>query len=261
MRSVQKSQEEEKANPGGRRFSIPRSRALVCDLLQLAKSLPTVSHFREFDLSHLRKCRDEADEKIAWPVLFIKAYALVAAKHPTLRQSWMRFPRPFVYQHPHSVAMLSVRRSYKDEEWLFFASFDKPEEKDLALLQNRLQNYQDEPVEQVFKRHYKAAHLPTWIRRSLMWIWLNWMGERRARKMGTFGLTTVGSRGTVIQDPPGMLTSTMTYGPLDENGRCRVTIAYDHRLMDGWYIAEILEELEATLNGAIAEELGGLEAP
>ncbi len=154
--------------------------------------------------------------------------------------------------------MLSVRRTYQDEEWLFFASFDKPEEKDLALLQHRLENYRDEPVEEVFRRHYKAAHLPTWIRRSLMWIWLNWMGERRARKMGTFGLTTVGSRGTVIQDPPGMLTSTMTYGPFDKNGRCRVTIAYDHRLMDGWYIAEILEELEATLNGAIADELAGL---
>ncbi len=91
-----------------------------------------------------------------------------------------------------------------------------------------------------------------------MWIWLNWMGDRRARKMGTFGITTVGSRGTVIQDPPGMLTSTMTYGPFDESGKCRVTIAYDHRLMDGWYIAQVLEELEKMLNGAIAEEVAGL---
>jgi hypothetical protein len=255
LRSVRKSLEEEKATPGRRRFSIPRSRALVCDLLQLEKSLPTVSHFREFNLSHLGKCRDEAVEKISWPVLFIKAYALVAAKHPALRQSWMRFPRPSIYQYPHSVAMLSVRRSYEDEEWLFFASFDKPEEKDLAGLQNRLDNYRNEPVEQIFRRYYKAAHLPTWVRRTLMWIWLNCMGDRRARKLGTFGLTTVGSRGTVIQDPPGMLTSTMTYGPFDEAGCCRVTIAYDHRLMDGWYIAEILEELESTLNGAIAEEL------
>ncbi|MDA7920848.1 2-oxo acid dehydrogenase subunit E2 [Verrucomicrobiales bacterium] len=258
MRSVQKSQEEEKSNPDCRRFSIPRSRVLVCDLLQLEKSLPTVSHFREFDLGRLKQCRDEAAEKIAWPVLFIKAYATVAAKHPALRQSWMRFPRPFIYQHPHSVAMLSVKRSYEDEEWLFFASFDKPEAKELVVLQNRLENYRDEPVEQVFRWHYKAAHLPTWLRRSLMWIWLNWMGDRRARKMGTFGITTVGSRGTVIQDPPGMLTSTMTYGPFDESGKCRVTIAYDHRLMDGWYIAQVLEELEKMLNGAIAEEVAGL---
>ena len=64
----------------------------MCDLLQLEKSLPTVSHFREFDLSHLRKCRDGAAEKIAWPILFIKAYAVVAAKHPALRQSWRALP-------------------------------------------------------------------------------------------------------------------------------------------------------------------------
>jgi len=258
LRSVLKSLEEENARPGRRRFSIPRSRALVCDLLQLEKSLPTVSHFREFDLSHLGKCRNEAVAKISWPILFIKAYALLAAKHPALRQSWMRFPRPCLYQHPHSVAMLSVKRSYEDEEWLFFASFDKPDQKDLAGLQGRLDNYRNEPVERVFRRHYKAAHLPTWVRRSLMWIWLHWMGDRRARKMGTFGLTTVGSRGAVIQNPPGILTSTMTYGPFDESGKCRVTIAYDHRLMDGWYIAEILGELESILNNEIAEELKGL---
>ena len=239
------------------RFPEAEHLSVIC-FISRSRFLP-VSHFRDVDLSHLRKCRDEATEKISWPVLFIKAYALIAGETSDASSVVVAVSLgPHLYQHPHTVAMLSVKRSYQDQEWLFFASFDKPDGKDLPLLQNRLENYCTEPVEQVFKRHYKAAHLPTWIRRTLMWIWLNWMGERRARKLGTFGLTTVGSRGAVIQNPPGMLTATMTYGPFDESGKCRVTIAYDHRLMDGWYIAEILEELETTLNGVIADELSAL---
>lgn len=258
VRNARSHREEELAYPGRRRSAIPKSRALVCDLLSLERSLPTVAHCRDFDLAKVAAAREAVSEKIAWPILFVKAFALVAQENPALRQAWIRFPFPYLYLHPHSVAFMSVKRFHEGEEWLLFASFTKPESQGLSELNHRLDCYKTEPIDQVFRQHFKAAHLPAFLRRSLMWIWLNWMGKRRSRKMGTFGLTTVGSRGTVIQNPPGMLTSTLTYGPFNEEQKSRVTISYDHRIMDGWYVAEMLEALEETLNGPIAEELAGM---
>jgi hypothetical protein len=56
------------------------------------------------------------------------------------------------------------------------------------------------------------------------------------------------------------LTANATYGPIDERGRCRVTIAYDHRLLDGRHVADILRELDEALNGPLAAELDQMAA-
>ena len=73
-------------------------------------------------------------------------------------------------------------------------------------------------------------------------------------------LTTISSRGAEIRHPPGFLTSGLTFGPIDERGCSRVTLAYDHRLLDGRMVADILADLEQTLNGVIAEELAAMPA-
>ena len=89
---------------------------------------------------------------------------------------------------------------------------------------------------------------------------MNVEGKQRARRVGTFFLTTLAGKGVEIQDPPAFLTSNLTYGPLDDRGCCRVTISYDHRLMDGAYVADCLIELEQTLNGESARELEAIVA-
>ena len=102
---------------------------------------------------------------------------------------------------------------------------------------------------------------PTWFRRIAWWLTLNVSGQTRVRRCGTFFLTTVGSRGAEISHPPGFLTSGLTFGPIDEHGRSRVTLAYDHRLLDGRMVADILADLDATLNGAIVHELESMTTP
>ena len=76
--------------------------------------------------------------------------------------------------------------------------------------------------------------------------------------MGTFSLTTVASQGTMIPQPPSMLTSTISYGPIDEHGCATVALTYDHRLMDGHHVADFLEQLDAQLHTTIASELAQL---
>ena len=77
----------------------------------------------------------------------------------------------------------------------------------------------------------------------------------RAKHLGTFFLSTLAGRGAEIQVPPSIHTGCLTFGPLDEYGRCRVTIAYDHRVMDGAMVAAILQTLESVLNEEIRAEL------
>jgi hypothetical protein len=90
----------------------------------------------------------------------------------------------------------------------------------------------------------------------MIWWWnLNVGTKSRAKRLGTFFLSTLAGRGAEIQLPPSIHTGCLTYGPLDENGIARVTLAYDHRVMDGALVAEILLRLEETLSGVLTAEL------
>ena len=54
------------------------------------------------------------------------------------------------------------------------------------------------------------------------------------------------------------MTTGLTFGPLDHVGRMKVTVVYDHRLMDGSFIADRLLDLEQQLTGSILAELQNL---
>lgn len=207
------------------------------------------------DLGELVAARELLTRRISWSMLFVKAFGIVAAEFPVLRQTYMRWPWPHLYQHPHSVAMVATHRELDDEPWLFWSRFTRPEAQAAFSLQESLDNYLQAPVKQIFLRQWQLSAFPTFLRRIFWWWTLNISGIKRAKRSGTFFLTTIAGKGAEIQHPPAFLTSNLTYGPLDENGRCRVTIAYDHRLMDGSLVADCLARLEQVLNETIASEL------
>ena len=251
---------EKESSDRPRRIAIPRSRRLVMDVLHLHQKVPTTAHDRLCDLSIVAAARARTAVRISWPLLFVKAYALVALKYPPLRQFLMRWPWPHLYQHPSSVATVVTHRDVDGESWIFWSRFIEPEAQPLTALQTKMDRYQAEPVQTVFKKQWFVSGLPTPIRRLLMWCILNFSGQARARTTSTFVLTTIGSRGAEIQHPPGFLTGNLTFGPIDDHKRCRVTLAYDHRLLDGRMVADILADLQQTLNEVIAAELRTLAA-
>ncbi len=234
---------------------IPRSRRLIMDVLYWHRQVPTTAHDRICDLSGIAAAREQSPERIAWSVLFLKAYAIVAQKFEPLRQAFVRWPWPHLVESPHSVGMLVTHRDVDDEPWLFWSRFDRPETKALTSLQKQLNQFQTAPVETIFKRQWLLSALPTPLRRALQWWTLRVGGSKRAKRAGTFTLTTIGSQGAEIQHPPAFLTGNLTFGPLDSQNRCRVTLAYDHRLLDGRMVAHILAEMEQTLNDIVAKEL------
>lgn len=240
------------------RLPLSRSRALTIDVVHYHRQVPTCAHDRMCNLRRVAELRERSPVRISWAMLIIKAYGLVAARRPVLRDCWQRWPWPHVFRHPHSVAMVAIHRDFRGEPWLFWGRFEQPEETPLVDLQARLDRYHSEKPEKIFKQQWQLSGLPTPLRRVLWWWNLNFAGLKRAKRMGTFFLTTLAGRGAEIQHPPAFLTGNLTYGPLDAAGRSRVTLAYDHRLMDGRLVADCLAELEETLNGAIAAELEGL---
>lgn len=244
------------AKPTRRR--LPRSRALTCDVLHYHAKVPTCAHDRWCDLRLVAEARQRLPRRISWTLLFIKAFGLVAREVPVLRQIYQPWPWPHVYEHPTSVGMMAIQRELHGEPWLFWGRFSEPESQSLLPLQDQLARYLNEPVQDIFKRQWQLSAFPTPIRRLFWWWTLNAAGSKRPRRAGTFFLTTLAGQGAEIQHPPAFLTSNLTYGPSDDQGRSRVTIAYDHRLTDGLQIAKCLKSLEETLNGPIAAELNHL---
>jgi len=206
-------------------------------------------------LGPLAELRAAAPARISWAALFIRAFGKVSAEIPQLRQMWLAWPWPHLYQHPESVAVLTVHREFQNEPWLFWGRIRSPELQSLTDLQACIDDFQNQPVETCFSRELQLAALPTLLRRIIWWWNLHVAGAARARRLGTFFLSTLAGRGAEIQLPPSIQTGCLTYGPLDAQGISRVTLAYDHRIMDGVLAARILERLEQILLLEIAAEL------
>src|SRR5437870_737193 len=96
-----------------RTVPLSLTRRLVCDVLHFARQIPSVPVQRRMSLAPLVAARANCTARPSWVALFAKAYGLVAAENPRLRQSYLSFPYPRLYEHAESVATISVERTYE----------------------------------------------------------------------------------------------------------------------------------------------------
>ena len=80
----------------GRRIALSRPRRLLTDLSHLSRGFPRATLLTRIDVAALVEPRDQA--RIPWPVVFAKAYALVAAGSPPLRRVYVKLPWPHLYE-------------------------------------------------------------------------------------------------------------------------------------------------------------------
>lgn len=239
----------------GTSFLIPRNRRLSWDLLHFNKFVPLCAHDRSINLQSLNEDRKNCPSRISWPAIFLKTYACVAADIPELRQTWYSWPWAHIYQHPVSHGVLTVQREYKKAPWLFWGNIPTPNQLSLLEIQHLIDDFTSSPPNIVFRNQVRMVRLPTVLRRAI-WRWNLYVAKaRRAERLGTFFLSTLAGRGVQIQLPPSIQTGCLTYGPIDAQGLSKVTLAYDHRIMDGALAATCLEALEHTLFGTVRHEL------
>ena len=236
-------------------LSVPRR--LIADLLHFARRVPSIPLSRMMDLSALAAARRVHPARPSWSVIFMKAYAKVAMEHAPLRRALLEWPLTRLYEHPQTNCSLAIERSFEGEEGVFFGMFRAPEGQTIGELQRSLIEFKTAPLEEIgfFRRMIRISRFPTPIRRFLWSVSLNVSGRARAKRFGTFGVTTLGGRGVEQIHPLSPLTTTLTFGPIDNRGKVTAKIVYDHRVLDGAYVARRLVDLEQMLNGAILEEL------
>jgi hypothetical protein len=235
------------------------NRALVVDLVALAARDAQYPIEQTFDLSEVAALREGAGRRISWTVLFMKAYASVAAEIPQLRQAYCRWPWPRVCQSVDNVAMVAMNREFRGEERICWGRFMMPERQSLAALQEALEAYQREPVEEIFRRQVRMSKCPLPLRWLALWLNLNFARKRRAKRLGTFSMSTLAGQQTLNRFHPTLLATSLTFGPLDERGRATVTLVCDHRVLDGALAGRALSSLQAALRGAIAAELRAMQ--
>ena len=240
------------------------ARGCVSDVAQLAQQIPLFPVERTMLLGPLAAARTAAPQRgaprIGWAAIFLKAYGLVAQEMPVLRTWLVRGLRTRLATCSESVATLAVNRVEDGEDRLFWARLTQPEAKTLPEIQQFVLDCGTKPVEEVFKRQLELEMVPGWLRRTILRWNMNSFSRKRAARIGTFSLSTLAGMGATNRYHPTICTTSLSYAPLEADGRCLVTLIADHRVLDGVVAARALERLEQVLVHQTLAELSALAA-
>lgn len=241
----------------GKSIAMTHDRRLVCDLVEIARRMPIAPIERTLELSELARLRRRARPKISWQVLMMRAYALVARDNPLLRRVYVGWPREYYYEHPENVCLLTISREVEGENQLIFARFNQPENHSLAQLQEQFDNFRSLPLDQIkhFKHQVRFSKMPRFLRRIGWSLLMNWMPASRAKLMGTFGMSLSGLRDTYGTWHLGPGTTILGYDQFCADGFARLTLTFDHRVLDGKPAFDVLASLNSVLRGQMCNEL------
>ncbi|MBX3419007.1 MAG: hypothetical protein KF851_15490 [Pirellulaceae bacterium] len=245
-----------------RRKRLSPGRRLISDISEMALQVPLAGTTAKIDVTEVAAVRKQIRPRIAWNVLFLKAYAIVALSRPELRQRYIRWPWPHLYEHPNNVAMLTVSREYNGEERLFFGRFNVPEECTLLELQERYDEYREQPVESIkqFRHQIKFSHAPRLLRKFAWFLMREVWTRKAASHMGTFGMSISCFKDVHGNCHVSPMTTTLGVDVVSKNGISETLLTFDHRVLDGQPIIEILQELGRILRGPILDELNEIKS-
>lgn len=238
-----------------KRRRIPAARNLVLDGLSFVPRHVYFPVERVMPLAEVAAARSVAKPRVSWSVVWLKAYAAVCVRMPALRTVYQRWPWPHFRESDEIVGTLIVNRQDGEHERLCWAQFYAPHEQGLASLQEQLNKFQTDPIDQIYHKQVLFSKLPWPLRRLLWWWQLNFSGKKRTRRFGTFTQSTLAGQGANNGFHQTLLTTSLCFTPLDEAGKCTATLICDHRVIDGAVAAEALRQLEEELRGPILAEL------
>jgi hypothetical protein len=247
----------------GRSCALPPSQRYLTDLAWLARPIPMASVQRTFFLEPLVTARAAAGPRPSWSALFTKALAFVAAANPELRQLYQGFPVPCLYEHPEPVAAVGLARPLDEGVPWLWARLRGPQRLGLLEIDNLLGRFREGPLEKVsqVRRVRARARWPEWARRLAWWRDMASSGARRARRLGTMAVASVGQHGADLVDPLYPATAVLTYGALTSGSVMDVRLKFDARLLAVNRAAAILQDLERALLCEIVMELRYYQQP
>lgn len=247
----------------GKKIRFPLERKLVLDILRASRSVPALPLDRAITLGRVAMLRQQCLRRISWTAIFVKAFAQVSQQVPQLTHCYLSWPWAHLYQHPATVAMVTVHRrdAGAAADRLVFCRIKSPQLLSLAQIQDRLDTTRHEPLERAFPDGRLLDGFPWPLRRFVWHLMMHWWGDAKCAKLGTFSISSLAGQKVSNRNHPLILTSSLSFTALDEAGRSTVTLLCDHRVLDGYLGAECLQKLEAVLLGAICDELASLAPP
>jgi hypothetical protein len=241
----------------GRYLPLSPARKMVMEILHHSRKVPSLPLARTMNVGRLLAEREDMEKPCSWMAIFLRAYGLLSQKQPPLRRALLPYPWPRLYEHPCSVAALMVERPLGDEFAVLGARINAPESLSLVDLDHFLRTLREAPIEKIhsFRQWLKWGRRPGFLRRLAFHYALNFTGRIRAKRFGTFTISTLGNLGVEQIHPLSPLTTYFTFGPIQTGGDVVAKIIYDHRVMDGRMVARCLDDLEQILNEVILEEM------
>src|SRR5260221_8793449 len=115
------------SSPRGTYRPLSPSRKWMCDLVALSRTIPIAALEHRLQLKPVILAREAMpNPRPSWVALFLKAFALVARNRPRLRQAYVGFPSPRIYEHPDNVAAITVEREWRGGKPHFFFILPPP---------------------------------------------------------------------------------------------------------------------------------------
>ena len=223
-------------------------------------SIPVVAVKKNLAVSDLLKARRSVPRPPRWSALVCRGFALVSSRLPQLRQCFVSFPTPHLYEHPSSVASMAINRTYQDEPAVFFGLVQEPENLGLTEIGGRVQQFVDGPLLEngSFRRLIRNTKLPRPMRRLLWWYCVSASGRQKSKILGTFAVNSIASMGMEVCQFISPVTTMLYYlPPSGSSETLSIQLAFDHRVYDGSLASEALVQLESVLNREIANEILG----
>lgn len=241
----------------GRSLPLSPARRFLLDLLRASRDVPLVPIERRMKLGPLADARRRLTDRPSWVAMVAKAFALVAVRRPELRRSFLNWPRPRLYEHPESVLTVIIEREIDNEAAVLPAICPRPESLSIAELSGWLRSCKQLPIAEIktFRRALRVARWPALARRCAWWGALEWSGRQRALQFGTFGLSVTASFGADTLAVRSPITSSIHYGTLESDGTLPMRLTFDHRVLDGAFVARALVDLENVLLTDVLAEI------
>lgn len=241
----------------GKSIPLSNGRRAIAAMLEYARKIPTVPVSRAINVAALAQARGGSVDPVSWTAIFIRAYGIVCKRFPELRRSWISWPYPHLYEHSSSKCAVAVEREWEGEKIVLMGLIREPESSSLLKIHRDLLDLKNAEIWSVssFRATLRFGSMPRSLQRFILWHKLDISGPRRVKHLGTFGISNYGSFGAESLHPIGLQTTLLTLSPIEPNGAMNAKLVYDHRVLDGSFIARCLVHLDEVLHDVILAEL------
>jgi pyruvate/2-oxoglutarate dehydrogenase complex dihydrolipoamide acyltransferase (E2) component len=243
---------------------VVRQRRQTLYFLEQIRSFSPVFLDTEVDMDEVLRHRESArdqGQRYSLVSYVLHAGARVLAVHPQANAAIKGRRLPRIAHYSEVNAKLALDRTLDGQRAVLSAVLPDLAKADLSQIQERVSYYRDGDAEQMaeFAGVRKLQGLPTPVGRFAFRRFVQPLA-RRAEVFGTFAVTSLGHRAVDSFHSVGGTTITLGVGrvltrPVVRDGEVttarvmRLSLSFDHRVIDGGEAADILTEIKDALEG------------